>query len=312
SNLLFSNQESGRFADVTATAGVAGPPYSFPTWFWDYDNDGWQDIFVAGFKGEVADVAAAYLGLPHRAEEPRLYRNNGDGTFTDVTRKVRLDEPLIAMGSNFGDLDNDGYQDCYIGTGDPYMATLVPNRMFRNADGNSFQDVTTSGGFGHLQKGHGVAFGDIDHDGDQDVFSVIGGAFTGDVYQNVLFANPGHGNHWIKLRLEGRRTNRSAIGVRVKVSVNTASGSRDIYSTVTSGGSFGASSLQCEIGLGQAESIQAIEIVWPASGEVQIFNDVEMDQYLYIREGDSHPTRRQFKSFAINPSNESDGMAHNH
>ena len=312
SNLLFRNQGSGRFADVTATAGVAGPPYSFPTWFWDYDNDGWQDIFVAGFKGEVADVAAAYLGLPHRAEEPRLYRNNGDGTFTDVTRKVGLDEPLIAMGSNFGDLDNDGYQDCYIGTGDPYMATLVPNRMFRNADGDFFQDVTTSGGFGHLQKGHGVAFGDIDHDGDQDVFSVIGGAFTGDVYQNVLFANPGHGNHWIKLRLEGRRTNRSAIGVRVKVSVNTAHGSRDIYSTVTSGGSFGASSLQCEIGLGQAESIQAIEIVWPASGEVQIFNDVEMDQCLYIREGDSRPTRRQFKSFAIAPRNESDGMAHNH
>ena len=108
------------------------------------------------------------------------------------------------MGSNFGDLDNDGYQDCYIGTGDPYMATLVPNRRFRNADGNFFQDVTTSGGFGHLQKGHGVAFGDIDHDGDQDVFSVIGGAFTGDVYQNVLFANPGHGKHWIKLPARGQ------------------------------------------------------------------------------------------------------------
>ena len=311
SNLLFRNQGQGRFVDVTAAAGVPGPPHSFPTWFWDYDNDGWEDIFVAGFKGDVADVAAAYLGLPHRAEEPRLYRNNGDGTFTDVTRKAGLDEPLIAMGSNFGDLDNDGYQDCYIGTGDPYMATLVPNRMFRNA-GGFFQDVTTAGGFGHLQKGHGVAFGDIDHDGDQDVFAVMGGAFTGDVYQNALFANPGHDNHWIKLRLEGRHSNRAAIGARIKVSVDTPNGSRDIYYTVTSGGSFGASSLQCEIGLGRAESIRRIEIDWPASGQVQVFTGVEMNQSLYIREGDRRPTRRQFKPFALSPGNGPGGMTHAH
>jgi hypothetical protein len=308
-NLLFRNdgqntQGDWRFTDVTAEAGVAGPGYSFPTWFWDYNNDGWQDIFVAGFKGDVADVAADYLGLPHHAEEPRLYRNNGDGTFTDVTREVGLNKPLLVMGSNFGDLDNDGFLDFYVGTGDPYMGTIVPNRMFRNAAGRFFQDVTASGGFGHLQKGHGVAFGDIDHDGDQDVFAVIGGAFTGDVYQNVLFRNPGHGNNWIKLRLEGRRTNRGAIGARIKVSVNTPDGVHDIHVTVTSGGSFGASSLLREIGLGHATSIRTIEIVWPASGGRQIFNDVQMNRTLHVREGDPQPTVHRFSPFRLSSGND--------
>ncbi len=305
-NLLYRNEgedASGRwrFADVSAEAGVPGPAHSFPTWFWDYDNDGWQDIFVAGFKAGAADVAADYLGLPHRGEHPCLYRNNGDGTFADVTREVQLDKPLLAMGCNFGDLDNDGYPDCYIGTGDPGLASLMPNRMFRNAEGQIFQDVTTSGGFGHLQKGHGVAFGDLDHDGDQDVFAVMGGAFSGDVAPNVLFENPGHGNHWIKLRLEGVRSNRGAIGARIKVSLNTANGGREVYATVTSGSSFGASSLQQEIGLGQAISIRAIEVVWPASGEVQVFQDVEMDQFLHIREGDPAPLVLEFDPFDLAP-----------
>jgi len=287
------------FEDVTAGAGVPGPNYSFPTWFWDYDNDGWQDIFVAGFKGGAADVAADYLGLPHGAETPRLYRNNGDGTFADVTRRTQLDKALISMGSNFGDLDNDGYLDFYIGTGDPSLTSLMPNRMFRNAVGEFFQDVTTSGGFGHLQKGHAVAFGDIDHDGDQDIFAVMGGAYSGDVYANALFENPGHGNHWIKLKLTGVRSNRAAIGARIKVRVQTADGGRNIHATVTSGGSFGASSMQQEIGLGRATAIDAIEVVWPASGAVQVFEDIGMDQMLYIREGDPTPSLREFAAFEL-------------
>ena len=84
------------------------------------------------------------------------------------------------MGSNFGDIDNDGWPDIYLGTGAPDLNLLIPNRMFRNAEGKFFQDVTTAAGVGHLQKGHAVAFGDIDNDGDQDIYEVIGGtrAFT--------------------------------------------------------------------------------------------------------------------------------------
>ena len=73
------------------------------------------------------------------------------------------------MGANFGDLDNDGWLDAYFGTGMPDMRTLLPNRMMRNDGGTRFVDVTSSGGFGTVQKGHGISFGDIDHDGDQDI-----------------------------------------------------------------------------------------------------------------------------------------------
>src|SRR5690606_6084208 len=121
----------------------------------------------------------------------RLYRNRGDGTFDDVTQTTRLDRLLLVMGTSFGDLDNDGWLDLYAGTGAPNLLTLVPNRMFRNAGGRSFQDVTTSGGFGHLQKGHGIAFGDVDGDGDQDVYAVQGGWYSADHFRNLLFMNPG-------------------------------------------------------------------------------------------------------------------------
>src|SRR5205085_489632 len=140
-NLLFENRgrdASGqwRFEDVTQRAGVAEPLESFPTWFFDYDNDGWLDLFVSGYTlGDSVhwcnDIVADYLGLPFQAETPRLYRNNHDGTFTDVSRQVNLNRVLYTMGSNFGDLDNDGYLDIFLGTGAPDYRALMPNRVFR-------------------------------------------------------------------------------------------------------------------------------------------------------------------------------------
>src|SRR6185503_10507424 len=132
--------------------------WSFPCWFWDYDNDGWEDLMVFGYdqrEPQLTHIAADYLGLPNDGPKPILYHNKRDGTFEDVTEAVGLDKVLLAMGCNFGDLDNDGYPDFYVGTGDPDFRTLIPNRMFHSAGGRRFQDITTAGGFGHLQKGHG-------------------------------------------------------------------------------------------------------------------------------------------------------------
>jgi hypothetical protein len=298
-NLLFRNDPT-RFTDVTAQAGVAEPIKSFPTWFFDYDNDGWLDLFVGGFdEASIDAVAALYLGTRRPDGTPRLYRNNGNGTFRDVTIAMNLDRVLLAMGANFGDLDNDGFLDIYVGTGAPDLNTLLPNRMFRNAGAQVYQDVTTSGGFGHLQKGHGISFGDLDNDGDQDVFAVIGGWFSGDTYQNVLYQNPGHGNHWITLSLEGRRSNRMALGARIRVRLATPQGPRDIYATVSTGGSYGSSTLQQEIGLGRATSIEAIEVTWPASGTTQVFKGVAMDQFVRIREGEGRLRPESRSRFAL-------------
>ncbi|MCY4059986.1 MAG: CRTAC1 family protein [Gammaproteobacteria bacterium] len=319
-NLLYRNDGPGpsagesaegeppwRFVEVSRQAGVGEPGKSFATWFWDYDNDGWQDLFVAGyslnpdFSGSLEEAVKAFLGLPHQGESSRLFRNNGDGTFRDVSREAGLEGALLTMGANFGDLDNDGFLDCYLGTGEPDLRTLIPNQMFRNHRGKVFQNVTTSGGFGHLQKGHGVSFGDIDNDGDQDIYTVMGGWYSGDVYQNLLFLNPGHGNRWITLLLEGVKTNRMALGARIKVTVETEEGDREIHSTVSTGGSFGASSLQQEIGLGRATGIKAVEIYWPATGKTQTLSNLSLDGFYRIREGEARAIRLERASFELAP-----------
>jgi VCBS repeat protein/ASPIC/UnbV protein len=292
-NRLFRNLggegKPARFADVTTKAGVAEPLFSFTTWFFDYDNDGWLDIFVSGYTALLPNIVREYLGDKEHAkgERPRLYHNNGDGTFTDKSREAHLDKLLLSMGSNYGDLDNDGWLDFYLGTGVPPLTTLVPNRMFRNDRGRVFQDVTTSGGFGNLQKGHGVAFGDLSNNGNQDVVEVMGGAYNADKFWSSIYQNPGHGNHWVKYALTGVKSNRYAVGGRIKTVVSNTDGSRrDIHWVVSSGGSFGAQTLRPHVGLGQASAIELVEIRWP-SGLVQQFKGpFPPDRTYQIREGD--------------------------
>jgi len=288
------------FENVSHAAGVTEPLQSFATWFWDYDNDGWLDLLVLsyGFGISVSDVAADYLGLPSKGARPKLYRNRGDGTFEDVTRAMRLDRVLVAMGANYGDLDNDGWLDFYVGTGEPDLSALYPNRMFRSFEGEAFQDVTTSGGFGHVQKGHGIAFADMDQDGDQDIFAVFGGAYEGDGFRRALFENPGHRNHWVTLRLEGTRSNRSAIGARIEVRVPVGKADRAIFASVSTGGSFGSASLEQEIGLGSADRILSVKVRWP-SGLTQTFKDVPVDSIVRIREGDESATPVPAKPFRL-------------
>ncbi|MGH9870434.1 MAG: CRTAC1 family protein [Candidatus Polarisedimenticolia bacterium] len=290
---------SWRFTDLAPSARVTLPIHSFPTWFWDYDNDGWEDIFVSGFLLDPGDVPADYLGLPHSGEMPHLYRNNRDGTFTDVTRPTKLDRLLLTMGSNYGDFDNDGWLDMYLGTGNPDLGMLLPNRAFRNDAGRSFQDVTTSAGLGHLQKGHGVSFADLDNDGDQDIYEAVGGAFEADRFRNALFENPGNANSWIALKLEGERSNRAAFGARIRIVVRTPNGERAIHRTVRTGGSFGASPLRQEIGLGDASEILRVEIRWPAGGPPQVLENLAMNGRYVVREGRARAVPLPLKPFRL-------------
>jgi hypothetical protein len=295
--LLHNRAIKGRipqFEDVTARAGLDKElTYTFPTWFFDYDNDGWPDIFVCGyyFKGHLAHMAAAEaLGQPDNDPNTmHLYHNNHDGTFTDVSAAAGLDRPVYGMGSNFGDIDNDGWLDMYIGTGNPDFTSLIPNRMFRNIEGRYFTDVTQSARVGNLQKGHGVAFADIDNDGDQDIFIETGGAYPGDAFYNSFYVNPGQNDKgWVSVQLEGVHSNRSAIGAHIAVTFTEDGRQRTVYRDVGSGGSFGASPLRQEIGIGKAVTIDELIIKWPTSGTVQVFKNVQPRRFLHIREGDDH------------------------
>lgn len=280
------------FEDVTRKAGLANEPNrTFPAWFWDYNNDGWQDIFVCdySFNRSLAwHEAAEKLDIPEGYQDKMLlYRNNHDGTFTNVSKEAGLTTHVFAMGSNFGDIDNDGFLDMYLGTGNPVYESLVPNKMFKNLDGEHFAEVTNSAGVGHLQKGHGVAFADVDNDGDQDIYEEMGGAYPGDAYQNAFYLNPGQNdNNWISIQLVGVETNRAALGSRLKITITEDGRKREIHRDVNSGGSFGSSPLRREIGLGKAVKIDELEITWHASGTKQVFTNLPSNQFIRIIEGD--------------------------
>lgn len=287
--LLINDGQSG-FNDQAESFGVKMPLMSFPAWFWDYNNDGQLDLLVTGYSYGHTFVSEKYFGQDSGKEAIRLYQGSGTG-FDDVTEQVGLDIVVQPMGSNLGDLDNDGFQDFYLGTGCPEYDTLMPNLMFYNRGGKSFADVTTAGGFGHLQKGHAIAFADIDNDGDQDIFAQMGGAYPGDAAANALYQNPGRtisnwDHNWITLKLVGTQSNRSALGARIKLDVIDQDGTiRSIYRWVSSGGSFGANPLRQEIGIGNAEKISKIEITWPATQKVQTFENIQPNQFLQITEG---------------------------
>jgi len=283
--------------DVTAQSGLnVTKTRTFPTWLWDYDNDGWLDILVCGyeFTGSLASYAAAEaIHSPiGNAGKIFLFHNKHDGTFEDVSARVGLNKIAFAMGANFGDIDNDGYLDFYLGTGNPNFRSLLPNKLFKNLNGNHFIDVTTSSRTGHLQKGHGISFADLDNDGDEDIFIKMGGAYAGDAYENAFYINPGqNNNHWINISLEGTVSNKAAIGVKIKVTFTENNVRRAVYRDVNSGGSFGSSPLRQHIGIGQAALIDSLEIKWPMTAKVQVFKNLKPDMNIKIKEdGDSFTT----------------------
>ncbi|GAB4024423.1 hypothetical protein GCM10028773_46580 [Spirosoma koreense] len=296
------------FDDVTEAAKLNDDSFgSFTTWFWDYDNDGWLDIFVCNYTFQKS---LAYYEAAEALKQPidkngmiYLYRNNRNGTFTNVSAEANVQKTTFAMGGNFGDIDNDGFLDMYLGSGNPNYRSLVPNKLFLNQQGKKFADVTASGRVGHLQKGHGVSFADLDNDGDQDIYIEMGGAYIGDRYPNAFYLNPGQSaNNWVCLTLQGTHTNRMAIGSQVKLTFRENGVERTVYRDVNSGGSFGASPLRREIGIGKATLIDKIEIRWHGSKTVQVFRNIRPNQFLHITEGSSNMDRVALKQIRFAPA----------
>jgi hypothetical protein len=279
---LYHNERDGRFVEVTTSQGIDGPK-GFSCWSWDYDNDGWLDIFAVYYNRPIDEVLRGMLGQPLDQPGNRLYRNLQGKGFQDVTVATGLDVFFASMGSNFADFDNDGFLDMYLATGALNYGFLVPNRMLKNVEGKRFADISSSSRTGHLQKGHGVACGDWDRDGDVDLFVEMGGGVEGDKYHNLLFQNPGQGNHRLTLKLIGKKTNRAAIGARIKV-VTAGAKPMEVHRHVSSGSSFGGNALEQTIGLAQAEKVATLEIRWPTSGTTQVFRDIPADQAIEVTE----------------------------
>lgn len=279
------------FENVTEEAGLSADPNStFATWFFDYDNDGWEDIIACdySFNSTLSSIAGSEaLGInPEYKGQPVLYHNNGDGTFKNITKEAGLYKSVFAMGSSFGDIDNDGWLDMFFGTGNPNFDSLIPNRMFRNNGGKGFNEITRSSRTGSLQKGHGVAFADLDNDGDQDMYVDLGGAYEGDAFPSALYMNPGQNkNNWINIDLTGVKSNKAAIGSRLKLTVTEKGKKRYIYKDVNSGGSFGSAPFRREIGIGSASVIDELEIKWQGSGYVQRLKNIKPNQFIKITEG---------------------------
>ncbi len=299
-NFLYHNNGNLTFTEVGRQAGVQGPSYSFPTWFFDYDNDGLPDLFVASYMPSVEESIRTYVGGELSAETLKLYRNRGDGTFEDVTQKVGLDKVFMVMGANFGDVDNDGFLDFYLGAGQPSYTSPLPHVLLRNDEAKSFVDITESSGTGELHKGHGIAFADLSRRGSEDIIAGNGGAVPGDKHTLRVWENPGNKNNWLNVRLVGVKTNREALGAQIHVTVqNGSSPPRSIYRTVGQTSSFGANPLEQNIGLGPNAHEITLDIYWPTSKSRQQFSGVAANQYIQIKEFATSFTLREFHPFCL-------------
>lgn len=255
-NKLFRNDGGGSFSDVT------GPPlndalFGIGAAWGDYDNDGDLDLYLV--NGNMG--------------ANKLFRNNGGGSFTDVTSGP-LGDASSGYGCAWGDYDNDGDLDLYLTNG----GSPSNNKLFRNDGGGVFVDAT-SPILGDPSTGIGVAFGDYDNDGDIDLY--VAHNYPG---QNKLFRNEiGTANHWLHVDLVGTTSNSSAIGTRLRIVVGVISQIREI-----SGGSGFCSqnSLTAEFGLGLTMLVDTLEIMWP-SGQADTLTALAADQLVTIYEGGS-------------------------
>lgn len=291
-NRLYRNDGKWKFTEVSAQAGVVQPPHNgFVCFFFDYNNDGWPDILttsLAPWDAVVDGLRRDYKPPSKAAVHPdvvRLFRNNRNGTFTDVTLEAGLATPMGVMGAGVADIDNDGNIDIYFGTGDPQLSRLEPNRLFRNNGDGTFSDVTLLTGFARPgNKGHGVTFIDFDEDGDLEIYAQLGGHYQGDHAYNAFYRNlKGNGNHWLQLDLTGTKSNRFAIGAQVEIK----SGSRTLLREVKGSEGFGATGpYRVHFGLGQATSIESMTVVWP-SGLRQTFESIAADHIYTLTEGSS-------------------------
>jgi hypothetical protein len=276
-SLLYRNQHDGTFREIAVPAGCAfdenGVALSgMGAGVADYDGDGWLDIVRTNFTDQVTT----------------LYRNNGDGTFQDASMQAGLgvNTRYVGFGVGFIDFDNDGRKDIFAANGHVYpqiasrelhVSYRQPRLLYRNAGGGKFEDVSASAGpaITTPNLGRGCAFGDIDNDGNIDiVINNLNGP------PSVLRNQGGSHNNWLLVKCVGTRSNRAAIGARVRV---VTGGRAQIGEVMSGSGYYSQNDLRLHFGLGQAGKVDLVEVGWP-SGVRQSLHDVKVNQVLRIEE----------------------------
>ncbi len=259
-NLLFRNNGAGSFTGVTSTPISSVSGFPFGGGWADYDNDGDLDLLIVNLF-----------------ESPRLYRNDGGGTFAQLS--ITAFAGAYAGSMHWGDFDLDGYIDVAM------AGRSGPPRVFRN-DG--------TGGFLALQLpgvpadgyGNGISWVDYDNDGDLDLFVARGGD-TGSINNqtNLLLNNAGNANGWLEVKLNGSLSNRKGVGAKVWATAQIGGVARQQLRQLGGGDSYGGNSLIAHFGLGDASTISELKIEWP-SGLVQTLNGISINQRITINEGD--------------------------
>jgi hypothetical protein len=329
-SLFYRNRGDGTFEDVSEASAIARVTGRYPMTAIaaDLDGDGWSDLYVASDStaailyrnnkdGTFTDVAvlqgAAFndQGNPqagmgaaigdvnadgqldvlktHFADDiPALYRNLGRGMFEDVATIAGLavQNRYVEWGAGLPDLDNDGWPDVFYVTGHVYPEVEKvlpqyphkgPRMVFRNLGDGRFVDVTAQSGKGAAEprSSRGAAFGDFDNDGDIDVLIM-----NMNEPPSLLRNDYAGGNAWLTLKLEGRQSNRAAIGATVIV---TSNGRRQARAVVSQASYYSHDDLRVHFGLGSATKADRVEVRWP-SGSVQTLADIAGRQAITITE----------------------------
>ena len=290
-NQLYINQQDGRFEEQGVARGIQGSdtPMGFAAWMFDYDNDGDMDILASNFARPEEDVVAnlsEFQEVKEGFQPAALYKNDGTGHFRNIAKEAGF-QPASIMGAQFVDFELDGDLDVVLGPGSHPLSHMQPLMFYRNDGADRFTNVTNFRDPHFYGKFHGMAFADVDRDGDPDLFVNNGGVLLSDRWRDLFLENTTTDTNWLHVRLQGTESNRSAIGARVRVSV----GDRVLMQDVRAGQGFSSTNSPYLIfGLGSEEATGSIQITWP-NGLEQELPSLVANQALVVTEGESELRR---------------------